>query len=231
MHFALVNESSNSDLTPSLMTQIASSIEEQTALDFSMAYETLSSIITCFGKLSEVPSIDSIIHLVEYIPEAPNALAYHTIDEKGTPVLRLGVSTILSNNGTLVKGSNSVSCAISHEVLETIEDKYVALWNEWDGIKKVAYEVCDPVEELFYEINGIAVSDFVTPEWFEVDIGQPGIFNKTNTLTSPRTLSPGGYVVFDDNTQQFGPAMSEFRKDQKIKYSRRMSKGGILLNE
>lgn len=224
MHFAMVNESTNTDLNDVLLTQIADALQEQTAIDFSMAYDTLGSIITVYRKLSEVSTIDSILHLVDTIPEASNALAYHTVDEKGNPVLRLGVSTILSNGGTLTKGANSISCACGHEILETIADKYCSQWNDWDGTKKVAYEVCDPVEDQSYEINRIAVPNFVTLEWFDIDVGQSVIFDKLGSLIKPRSITDGGYVAFDDGTQHFGPLMSDIKKVQHKFDSRRSKK-------
>lgn len=225
MHFAIVNESTNSSLTSTLVEQIANAIQEQTATDFSLDWETLGAVVEVLDMSQVPPTCDTIVHFVDTIPEAPDALAYHTIDNNGVPVARLGVNTILSNGGTINTGAESVSCAASHEILETIEDEYCSQWNDWDGTKKVAYEVCDPVQDESYEINGIAVSNYVTREWFDIDAGQSGIFDKLGSLTKSRSITAGGYVAFDDGTQQFGSAMSEAKKAQKSKYGRRAKRG------
>jgi hypothetical protein len=218
MIFALVNESSHAELTPDLLGRIANALVKQTAVDFSGMHESLpcSVMVT---TLDGVPPGVSVLHLVDSIPEAPDALAYHTIDQAGRPVLRLGVQTILDNGGSLVDSGNSVSAACSHEVLETIGNPYVCWWSDFDGTKKVALEMCDPVEADFYLIDGIAVSNFVGPRWFDAE-DAIGPFDFMRRISAPLTMSSGGYLAFDDGSQVFDEHMPEARREQKRKYGK-----------
>lgn len=55
-------------------------------------------------------------------------------------------------------------------------------------------EACDPCESRTYQIDGIAVSDFLTPHYYDPH-QQPNVaYSFTGALTGPRTLLPGGYV-------------------------------------
>ena len=72
------------------------------------------------------------------------------------------------------------SVTLSHEVLEMIADPTVNIFapgpspDPADGGKWVlfTYEVGDPVERFCYEIDGVLVSDFVTPWYFSEGEGR-----------------------------------------------------------
>jgi hypothetical protein len=60
-----------------------------------------------------------------------------------------------------------------------------------------ALEVCDVCEadDYSYEINGIAVSDFVTPAWFEGWRAPNSTrFDHMQRIEKPLSLLPGGYI-------------------------------------
>ncbi|HTV22569.1 MAG TPA: hypothetical protein VMG12_27965 [Polyangiaceae bacterium] len=91
---------------------------------------------------------------------------------------------------------------LSHEVLEMIADPGVNLYARGHVRQRgrrraafVAYEVCDPVQAISYRIDGVSVSDFVTPEWFEPE-RQPGAlkFSFRDSVTRPFELADGGYI-------------------------------------
>ena len=68
------------------------------------------------------------------------------------------------------------------------------------SVEKVAYliEPCDPVysAEYGYPINGWLMSNFCYPSYYTL-AGLPP-YDKQGQLTAPRTLSPGGYVCYQD---------------------------------
>src|SRR6266851_6398306 len=73
-----------------------------------------------------------------------------------------------------IADSGEYSSTLSHELLEMIADPGVNLYaigKFRDGGRKKSglygLEVCDPVEANYYKIDGVTVSDFVRPEWFE----------------------------------------------------------------
>jgi len=64
-----------------------------------------------------------------------------------------------------------------------------------------AYEVCDAVEadKLGYKIDGVTVSDFVLPGWFEpTHVGKNEKFAWKTKVSRPFQLEPGGYISYFD---------------------------------
>jgi hypothetical protein len=66
-----------------------------------------------------------------------------------------------------------------------------------DG-KVYALEVCDAVEadNLGYEIDGVLLSDFVTPSWFESTAADRVDFKQR--ISKPLELAKGGYISILD---------------------------------
>jgi hypothetical protein len=61
------------------------------------------------------------------------------------------------------------------------------------GGRLYAYETADPVEEQTYQIDGVAVSNFVTPHWF--DPAAHGVpLDYLGRLKHPFQLAKGGYL-------------------------------------
>jgi hypothetical protein len=90
-----------------------------------------------------------------------HALAYHDLTNEGLPIAKVFVKMCLAEK-------SSVSVAASHEICEMAVDPWLnCAFQDENGIFWTA-EVCDPVEddEYGYEIGGILVADFVTPNWF-----------------------------------------------------------------
>lgn len=99
------------------------------------------------------------------------------------------------------------SVTLSHEALELIADpqgnNYVMGPGPHDPRKKVFYwfEMCDPVSAQTYEIDGIAMQNFVLPAYFEPPV--PGA--RTNFLGAdlvPFGIASGGYVGYYDPEKQ-----------------------------
>ena len=90
-----------------------------------------------------------------------SALAYHDLTDEGLPISKVFVKTILADNG-------SVSVGATHEICEMAVDPWLnSAYQDLQGTFW-AGEVCDPVEDpqYGYEIGGVLVTDFVTPNWF-----------------------------------------------------------------
>jgi hypothetical protein len=107
-----------------------------------------------------------------------------TRDEKGEPV-------------------ENYAPTMSHEVLEMIADPGVNLYADGYYITKtgrhnsafIPYEVCDPVQENTYKIDGLTMSDFVVPEWFEYERAPNSMpFSFLDAVSEPFALAPGGYT-------------------------------------
>jgi hypothetical protein len=97
----------------------------------------------------------------------------------------------------------------SHEILEMLVDPYgnrmqssvaieVVGGTIQDSTGQYGYlvEACDPCEDnsCAYTINGIAVSDFITPHYYD-PLETPGTrYSFTGAIKGPRQVLPGGYI-------------------------------------
>lgn len=110
---------------------------------------------------------------------------------------------------------------LSHEVLEMIADPALNLYaSAYRTFRKrrhrifVGIEVCDPVQYCFYKIDGIQVSDFVVPEWFESDRPAGSMkFSFKGNVNAPLSVAKDGYkdVVFKGRLQQVGGDQNKVR--------------------
>jgi len=90
-----------------------------------------------------------------------NALAYHDLTDEGLPISKIFVKAIQSDK-------TSLSVGASHEICEMAVDPWLnSAYQDSQGTFW-AGEICDPVEadHYGYDVGGILVSDFVTPDWF-----------------------------------------------------------------
>jgi hypothetical protein len=120
------------------------------------------------------------------------ALGYHDITASGQPLGKVFAETD-------IQYGSSLSVTLSHELLEILADPDINLTcfvqtSDTGGVI-FAYESCDAVEDdsLGYDINGVQVSDFVYPAWFE-SFRMAGPFDKQGKCTRPFELLSGGYI-------------------------------------
>ena len=107
--------------------------------------------------------------------------------------------------------SNDWTIDASHEILEMLVDPYgnrlqaslsLEIVNDkiQDGTGEFEYlvEACDPCEanDYAYQIQGIAVSDFITPHFYESAVTPGTRYSFTGALKTPRQILPGGYISF-----------------------------------
>src|ERR1039458_9394789 len=134
--------------------------------------------------------------------DQPGALAYHDLTPDGLPESKVFVKTTL-DNGDLV------SVSASHELVEMLVDPAINMMTTGPEPKATYdYECADPVEEESFPVNGIQMSDFVHPAYFEA-FRKPksARFDHMNLVTKPFQLLKGGYQVVTKNgkqTQKFG---------------------------
>jgi hypothetical protein len=156
------------------------------------------------AKGGTIPSDCYPIYILDNADVA-GALGYHTEDPGGNIYGRVFAQTILSNNGTILQGSLSVSACLSHEVIEFFVDKGCNLWAQKDATHMVAYEACDPVENDSYNVHAgtqlVTVSNFVLDAWFDAQQTEAGAqYDWLKKCTAPLTMTPGGYLVLLDTT-------------------------------
>jgi hypothetical protein len=140
--------------------------------------------------------------------DTAGALGYHDLTKDGQPVSKIFVKTTLADN-------QLVSVTAAHELFEMVIDPIANLWAEAPDGTEYAYEMCDPVEEDTFLVDGIAMSNFVHPSWFEPFKHPPGTkFDHLGRLTKPFSMTKGGYVILKNKgkvSQSFGSKAKEKR--------------------
>jgi len=134
--------------------------------------------------------------------DQPGALAYHDLTPDGLPQSKVFVKTTLNDH-------QLVSVSAYHELVEMLVDPAINMMSTGPDSKTIyAYESADPVEALTFPVNGIAMSDFIFPAYFE-DFHKPGSvqFDYLKKVTKPFQILPGGYQIIFKNgkwSQVFG---------------------------
>lgn len=125
--------------------------------------------------------------------DTAGALGYHDHTKEGLPLGKAFVKTSL-------KSHEHWSVTASHELLEMLADPCINIvaMAAVDGVQQLySYEVCDACEgdEHAYKIDGVLVSNFVFPAWFEpiLDKGSAQ-FDFMKHIDEPLKLLKGGYI-------------------------------------
>lgn len=133
------------------------------------------------------------------------ALGYHDLTSFGKPLGKVFA-------GDDIKYGYKWSITTSHELLEMLGDPDINLcvFSKESSTKAqlYAYEVCDACEDdqFGYNINGVMVSDFVRPEWFEITTSPPHgkKYDFGGHITAPFQLLSGGYIGVYNITKNSG---------------------------
>jgi hypothetical protein len=217
MLIAILNQSTvvtNADVAT--MTQaIASQIQN----DVAPVWERAPATVVFYPDPTAVPPAARGIAIVDTIDDQPTGvLGIHTEDQAGQMWGVVAAKPELDNNGHALTGDWSVSSTLSHEVLEMFVDPNCNLWAN-DGQGSVySLEVCDPVEAPTYPVNGVSVSNFVTPSWFDPLPPAGAQFDKLDLLTAGFSILPGGYMTYEakgKEQQQWGASYPGWRKAMK----------------
>lgn len=122
-------------------------------------------------------------------------LGDHDEDAQGDPRGQVFPKPILDSGGSILLGANSLSVTLSHELLELIGDASANLWADGPDGYSYALELCDAVEGDAYDIDGVWVSNFVFPGFFD-PLGAAGVrLDYMRQLSKPFGMTPGGYQI------------------------------------
>jgi hypothetical protein len=147
--------------------------------------------------------------------DQPGALAYHDLTPSGLPLSKVFVRTTIQNH-------DLVSVSASHELVEMLVDPAINIMTTGPDPKVIyAYESADPVEALSFNVNGIPMSDFVFPSYFETFHKTGSVpFDYLKQVKKPFQILSGGYQIIFKNgkwSQVFGsPAKKKaFAKEDR----------------
>ncbi len=187
---ALVSESNL--IQPGDLSKVAAAIQKQAARDLAPIWD-INATVDAFATLEDVPVGYWSVIIKDDIDEQ-SAAGIHE-DENGQPFALVTASSDI----------NVWSVTTSHETLEMLVDPFgnrlVAADSKQQG-KRVSYlvEVCDPSEasEHAYSCNGIFVSDFFTPNFFDPVTSGGVRYSFTGAISQPLQVLRGGYLSWQD---------------------------------
>jgi hypothetical protein len=183
-HVALVSEESR--ITAGELSRVAGALAKQISRDFGPIWK-INADVAAYERLEDLPLDYWPIIIKDDIGD-PDAAGYHE-DKHGQPF-------------SLVKYDGSWSLTASHECLEMLADPFgrrvIAGESPVNGQGRVNFlvEVCDPCESsaCAYTINGIQVSDFYTPQYFD-PLPSDGVrYSYSGKLKAPRQVLKDGYL-------------------------------------
>jgi hypothetical protein len=188
------------------VAKVSAAIQKQIIRDFSPLW-TIEATIDAFPKPEDVPVGYWPIFIVDTFQTGGQHKTRH------------------NQPFGLVAAGSSWSLAASHEALEMLVDpagdRLVAGASPMPNQGRVEFllEVCDPCQSDHhaYTVNGILVSDFCAPEYFD-PVGVTGArYSYTGSITAPHEVLRGGYLSWRDPEtgnwfqQNFTGATQNFR--------------------
>ncbi len=184
LQVAVVSESKN--IAVSDLTQVSAALQKQIMRDFAPIWG-VQATVDPFASLEDVP----LGYWPSIIQDNVKDLAGGGVhrDDQGQPF-------------ALVEFDTEWSLTTSHECLEMLADPFGSRLIAGPSLKKgqsrVEYlvEVCDPCESrrFAYTVNGVTVSDFYTPAFFD-PVKAPGVrYSFTGAIAAPRHVLADGYI-------------------------------------
>jgi hypothetical protein len=104
----------------------------------------------------------------------------------------------------LVAANDTWSVTLSHETLEMITDPFgnrlIAAAHPFDPTRRVRYllEICDPCQAVWYPVNGVPVSDFYCPRYFDPVLPDRDRYSFTGSIERTLQILEGGYLSWVD---------------------------------
>ena len=184
-HIALV--SLTREISTRSLLQAGAAVQKQLTRDFMPIWGFRATLDT-FEDLSSVPSdyhpVVLFAHSEELVGQlevaiGPELVARLVDDFENDRLGGLHLNAFTRQPFALVEANDAWSVTISHEVLEMIADPFgnrlIAAAHPLDETQRVKYllEVCDPCQAVWYPVNGVPVSDFYTPRYFDPVVGRP----------------------------------------------------------
>jgi len=209
-HVAIVSLTKEVPL-PDLL-QVAAAVQKQVTRDFSPLWG-IDATVDAFADLYSVPSDYRHVVLFGAVSELPNRLrgllgkqqAEGLLEAIGSGEIEgLHLTALTRQPFSLVSAAGAWPLTVSHETLEMLADPYgnrlVAAAHPIDRTRRVCYllEVCDPCLSTYYTVNGVPVSDFYTPRYFDPVRVDSVRYSFTGAIEAPLEILERGYLSWID---------------------------------
>lgn len=178
-------------MTDEELTPIVAALEKQVTDDFRPTWG-IAALIEQVPLGAQPDPLHFWLGVFDDADQA-GALGYHDLTPEGLPVGKAFAKTDEEYHSKL-------SVTLSHELLEMLGDPYIndCVIDPNSG-RLYAKENADAVEAdpLGYDIDGVTVSDFVLPEFFDpTHKGKGKSLSFQGHVTEPFSLAAGGYLSY-----------------------------------
>ncbi len=200
------------------LTRVAAALQTQLTRDLRPFWH-VDGTVSAFTTIDDVPLGHWPIFLKDSIGAGDNA-GFH-LDKHNQPY-------------ALVQYDDSWTLTLSHEVLEMLVDPSGNRLVPGPSVDpkyphhRVRYllELCDPCEDsaFAYTIDGVVVSDFITPHYHDPQDSSGARYSFTGALRFPRDVLRGGYLTWED------PALGEWFQ-LNVVHKRAIKKLGPIENK
>jgi hypothetical protein len=186
LQIALVSEIPDFPLDE--LMKVSAALQKQATRDLAPIWN-VQATVDAFASLDDVEIGYWPMILVR---DVPNAAGVH-LDKDGQPY-------------ALIEQGPSWSLTASHECLEMLVDPFgdrlIAGQSAHPEQGRVEFlvEVCDPSEadDFAYTVNGVLVSDFYTPAFFDPVTAPSVRYSFGGHIQAPRSILQGGYLSWHE---------------------------------
>lgn len=183
LHVALVSQTNK--VSPDQLSAVSAALQKQVLRDFGPLW-SIQATVDSFPSLN-IPLGYWPVIVMDDIQE-PGAGGFHS-DRNHQPF-------------ALVQWDPNWTVSASHECLEMLADPFGNTLHVGQSVDRtqgqVQYlqEVCDPCEDLefAYAIDGVAVSDFYTPHYFDAESVAGVRYDFRGVVTAPLQVLTNGYL-------------------------------------
>lgn len=188
-HIAMVSETRRVSFAE--LARVSAALQKQVLRDLAPAWGVRATV-DAFASLEDMPTDYWPIIIRDDLEDFPGIPGIH-LDDNGHPF-------------ALVDHRRGWSLTASHECLEMLCDPLGNRVRAGPSPKKgqgrvdFLVEVCDPSEaEAFsYTVNGVVVSDFYLPSYFDPVAVRGQRYSFTGAIKKPREVLKGGYLSWFD---------------------------------
>ena len=185
-----------------LMQSVAAAINVQVTRDLPQFWP-IQATVRYLPDATKVPVGVWPVQLVAELP--PGEGGFHT-NKHNQPFAKV-IASPDSDEWTIDASHETLEMLVdpSGNKLQSSQSIEIVGTNIQDGTGEFEYlvEACDPCEadKYAYPIQGVAVSDFITPRFYDPVVTPGTRYSFTGAITAPRQILPGGYISFVNTTE------------------------------
>jgi hypothetical protein len=182
-------------IDPELIQSVAAALTIQVTRDLPQFWNVQANV-THLPKATKIPVGVWPVFLVKSLP--PGEGGFH-LDKHNQPYAEI-IAAPNSDEWTIDASHETIEMLVdpSGNRLQNSTSIEINNGKIQDGTGEFAYlvEACDPCEadNYVYPIQGVAVSDFITPHFYDPIVTTGTRYSFTGAIKAPRQILPGGYI-------------------------------------